>query len=221
MKSGKRLKRIIWCLGIVLVIGFCGLFIADYTVLKLMDVFTSETEETWRVTDTLQEDPLPLKDLDESVASHDKQSVVESEKDSPEQQTGVTQENDKVKEKEKVQEKDQDKVNDKGVEVNNSSQPTGTVSDQQVNHVQESLTAGDKANIISIMASNLDRSSSEKLWELAKGGLTVAEKREAKELLLTTLSSDDYNKLSKMAKKYGISKGKTYDEAKRELNLQP
>ena len=212
MKRRKRLKQIIWCLGIVLVIGIGGLFIADYTVLKLMDVITSESEEIQRVPDPLQEDPLPLKDLDEPVASQDNQPVMESENDSPEQQTGVTQENDKVK----VPEDNHDKG-----QVNNVSQPTGTVTDQQVNQVKESLTAGDKTNIISIMASSLDRSSSEKLWNLAKGGLTVAEKQEAKELLLTTLSPDDYNKLSKMAKKYGISKGKTYDEAEREMNLQP
>lgn len=207
MKSRKFLKRIVWCMGIVLVIGICGLFIANYTVTKFMDVFAFESKGT--PSDGLLEDPLSSKGID---GSSEQFAVITQDKENVQ---------DKDQNKDKMQDKVQDKMQDKSMGAKNSNQPTGTVSDQQVNHVQESLTARDKANIISIMASSLDRSSSEKLWDLAKGGLTVAEKQEAKELLLATLSPDDYNKLSKMAKKYGISKGKTYDEAKREQNLQP
>lgn len=108
-------------------------------------------------------------------------------------------------------EKDDNKVS--------SSKPTGTVSKQKVKHVQESLTTADKAKIITIITGSVTLSNAEKLLDMAKGGLTVAEKQQAKELLLVTLSPEDYNVLSALAKKYGISRGKTYDESKKELNL--
>lgn len=108
-------------------------------------------------------------------------------------------------------EKDENKVG--------SSKSTGTVSKQKVKHVQESLTKADKAKIITIMTGSVTLSNAEKLLDMAKGGLTVVEKQQAKELLLVTLSPEDYNVLSALAKKYGLSRGKTYDESKKELNL--
>jgi len=131
----------------------------------------------------------------------------------PEPPNLETQDKAKVQEVENVQQNDRTK--------DNSSLPTGNVTKQRVKQVQESLTTVDKAKIISIMSKSLTRKNSEKLWDMSKGGLSIEEKQEAKELLLGMLTSDDYNALSTLAKKYGISKGKTYNEAKQELKLQP
>ncbi|MGF7046840.1 hypothetical protein J2T13_001342 [Paenibacillus sp. DS2015] len=216
MKNRKFLKWIGWCMGIILVMGISGLFVADYTVTKFMSVMASDSNGSQGTTNsTLQEDPPISKELSKSVTSNDSPSAVEGGEGASEQSAVSTQDQEIVQDKDKEQVQVQ--VQDKDVGANHSSH----VTDQQVNEVQDTLTTGDKAQIISIIASSLNRSSSEKLWGLAKGGLTVAEKQEAKELLLTELSSDDYNTLSELAKEYGISKGKTYDEAKRELNLQP
>ncbi|WP_373230133.1 hypothetical protein [Cohnella sp.] len=96
--------------------------------------------------------------------------------------------------------------------------PTGTVTKEKAKEVREKLTVSDKTTVVSVIIKSLSVSDMKKLQDIAKGGLTVEEKREAKELLLAQLSSDDYNELSALAKKYGISRGNTYDEAKREHN---
>jgi hypothetical protein len=95
-----------------------------------------------------------------------------------------------------------------------TGKPTGTVTKEQAKEVQKNLTVSDKATVVSVILKSLNVSDMKKLRDMAKGGLTVEEKREAKELLLAKLSSVDYNELSALAKKYGISRGKTYDEAK-------
>ncbi|MNP13930.1 hypothetical protein D3C76_1062320 [compost metagenome] len=134
-----------------------------------------------------------------------------------EQDHATAQKDKKQQEPKKVQASESTKESTK----DNTTRPTGAITKQKVEQVQESLTAADKAKIITIMTHSLNRANSQKLWEMAKGGLSLEEKQEAKELLLVMLSPEDYNELSSLAKKYGISKGKTYDEAQLELNLQP
>lgn len=47
---------------------------------------------------------------------------------------------------------------------------------------------------------------------MAKGGLTTEEKREARSIILGKVSTEQYNELSQIAKKYGVSQGKTHDQ---------
>jgi hypothetical protein len=98
------------------------------------------------------------------------------------------------------------------------SKPTGTVTKEQAIKVRDNLTVSDKAMVVSVLIKSLNLSDLKTLQMMASGGLTVEEKREAKQLLLGKLSSDKYNELSALAKKYGISRGNTYDKAKQELN---
>jgi hypothetical protein len=198
----KLLKVIVGCIGMVLILGIIGIFIANYAVVKVLDMLSSESEVT--TVATVQDEvrdtpPRQVKNMEDSSV--------------PEPPNLETQDKAKVQEVENVQQNDRTK--------DNSSLPTGNVTKQRVKQVQESLTTVDKAKIISIMSKSLTRKNSEKLWDMSKGGLSIEEKQEAKELLLGMLTSDDYNALSTLAKKYGISKGKTYNEAKQELKLQP
>ncbi|MNY81848.1 hypothetical protein D3C86_2236360 [compost metagenome] len=51
---------------------------------------------------------------------------------------------------------------------------------------------------------------------MAKGGLTIDEKREARSIILGKVSEEQYNELSQVAKKYGVSQGKTRDQTLKE-----
>jgi hypothetical protein len=50
---------------------------------------------------------------------------------------------------------------------------------------------------------------------MASGGLNINEKRQARKLLLDKLSPNEYDQLVSIAKKYGLSQGRTYSEIKK------
>ncbi len=205
----KPLKVIVWCIGIVAIVSICSWYVADYAVIKVMDILVMESDETDST--AVQEDiaKLPAKEENNQEPAKVKQPLTKQRDRS--NSSSVPDDDKLIEDEVASSEKDENKVS--------SSKTTGTVSKQKVKHVQESLTTADKAKIITIMTGSVTLSNAEKLLDMAKGGLTVAEKQQAKELLLVTLSPEDYNVLSALAKKYGISRGKTYDESKKELNL--
>ncbi|MNI53589.1 hypothetical protein D3C73_1084340 [compost metagenome] len=63
-----------------------------------------------------------------------------------------------------------------------------------------------------IVMGQLSLSDIKRLQELAKGGLTIEEKREARSIILGKVSEEQYNELSQVAKKYGVSQGKSRDQ---------
>lgn len=95
--------------------------------------------------------------------------------------------------------------------------PTGVdglayISPDKAKDVQGSVSLKDKADVASIVASQLSVSDIKRLQELAKGGLTNEEKREARSIILGKVSEEQYNELSQIAKKYGVSQGKSRDQ---------
>lgn len=88
------------------------------------------------------------------------------------------------------------------------------VSTDKAKHIKENVTVGDKANVASIVLGQLSMSDIKRLQELASGGLTIEEKKEARRIILDKVSPEQYNELSEIAKKYGVSQGKTYDQVK-------
>ncbi len=199
MRNSKLNKMIAGCIGFAIVLGICGLFTAEYAVNRFMESF-AEGLEADSLEAAKEESPSTTapKEADVRASEPDNQTPAENE-DQPQTSS---------KSAEAKQEKG-------GVRP---SMPTGTVTKEQVREVQEKLTLSDKATVVSVILKNLSVSDLKQLRIIATRGLTVEEKREAKQLLLAKLSSDDYNELSALAKKYGISRGKSYDEAKQEYN---
>lgn len=206
----KPLKVIVWCIGIVVIVSICSWYVADYAVIKVMDILVMESDETHSKA-VQEEDIAKLQAKEENNQKPAKVKQPLTKQRDRSNSSSVPDDDKLIEDEVASSEKDENKVS--------SSKPTGTVSKQKVKLVQESLTTADKAKIITIMTGSVTLSNAEKLLDMAKGGLTVAEKQQAKELLLVTLSPEDYNVLSALAKKYGISRGKTYDESKKELNL--
>ncbi len=86
------------------------------------------------------------------------------------------------------------------------------VSSDKAQSVQDSVTLDEKLIISSIL---LDRFSSEELGlfrKLASGGLSIDEKKQMRETFLKKLSPSQYDELILIAKKYGVSQGKSFEE---------
>ncbi|MBD2847562.1 hypothetical protein IDH44_20420 [Paenibacillus sp. IB182496] len=86
------------------------------------------------------------------------------------------------------------------------------ISTDKAEHVQNSVTVGDKTKVASIVLSQLSLEDMKRLQELASGGLTIEEKKEARALFLEKLTPEQYDEIIAVAEKHGLSTGKTYEE---------
>lgn len=78
--------------------------------------------------------------------------------------------------------------------------------------VENAITLDEKVLITSIV---LDKFNSEELGlfrKLTSGGLSIEEKKKMRALFLKKLTPEQYDQLIVIAKKYGVSQGKTYEE---------
>lgn len=101
-----------------------------------------------------------------------------------------------------------------------SPSPTFTyeeeISVEKAEKVKESITFSEKTKIMTVMLKRLSPSDIKTLQELASGGLTIEQKKEAKKIILQKLTEDEYNELIAIAKKYGLSKGTSYEDSLKE-----
>lgn len=93
---------------------------------------------------------------------------------------------------------------------------TPDVSADKARKIEEDVTLKEKAKVAKILLPKLNRKDIHVLQDMAEGGLSVNEKREVRSMMLKRLSPEEYNDLVQIAAKYGVSSGKTYDEAKQE-----
>lgn len=211
----KRWKKVlIWTLSVIVVLGVGGLFAANYAVDKLMNSMAGGFEIEDNADNAAQGEV-----VEPVVASGDAEaeptatvapsnSVAPTNSDTP---TGSA-----------------DKPISGGDSVDNTTESTSApatskpteapdgytaqVSTDKAKDIQDSVTVKDKADVASIVMSQLSMSDIKRLQELAKGGLTIEEKREARSIILGKVSEDQYNELSQIAKKYGVSQGKTQQQ---------
>ncbi|WP_342478836.1 hypothetical protein NYE24_12990 [Paenibacillus sp. FSL H7-0350] len=203
-------KVLIWTLSVVVVLGVGGLFAANYAVDKLMNSmaggFDVEAGNTPSVPQGQVIEPV-VADSDpsaEPAASADPASS--SAPDSTPATSGTG-----------------DQTTTGTDKPANTAKPASTpaptpvdglahISTDKAKEVQENVTITDKANVAAIVAKQLSVSDIKRLQELAQGGLTTEEKREARSIILGKVTEEQYNELAQIAKKYGVSQGKTRDQ---------
>lgn len=103
-----------------------------------------------------------------------------------------------------------------GSNGSNSGGYSPEVSTDKAKEVEENISIKDKAKVVSTLMGSLSASDISALQKLASGGLSVEEKKEARDLLLEKLTEDQYNDLIGIAAKHGLSQGKSYSEVKGE-----
>ncbi|WNS43521.1 hypothetical protein [Paenibacillus sp. MMS20-IR301] len=202
----KRWKKVlIWTLSVIVVLGVGGLFAANYAVDKLMNSmaggFDVDNDDAASVPQGQVVEPV-VASSSEQTASPDPASTSLSVSPSASSNAG------------------EGKYGSSGT-TNPSNTPAQTsegvdgiahISKDKAKEVQESVSMKDKADVASIVLQQLSVSDIKRLQELAKGGLTIEEKREARSIILGKVSEEQYNELSQIAKKYGVSQGKTREQ---------
>lgn len=209
----KRWKKILlWTLSVIVVLGVGGLFAANYAVDKLMSSMAEgfDIEET---TDNTAQgevvDPIVVAGDNGADSSQPTEPASTKTPSSPTAPEASPKNNDSQGEETAA----------------STAKPISTpaptpegvdgiahISTDKAKEVQDSVSIKDKANVASIVAQQLSVSDIKRLQELAKGGLTNVEKKEARSIILEKVSEEQYNELSQIAKKYGLSQGKTRDQ---------
>lgn len=209
----KRWRKILlWTLSVIVVLGVGGLFAANYAVDKLMSSMADgfDIEET--TDNTVQGevvDPIVVardNDADSSQLTDPASTESPSNTSAPE----ASPDNSGSQE-------DESAASTAKPVLTPVPTPEGVdgiahISTDKAKEVEDSVSIKDKANVASIVAQQLSVSDIKRLQELAKGGLTNAEKKEARSIILGKVSEEQYNELSQIAKKYGLSQGKTRDQ---------
>ncbi|MCR8660665.1 hypothetical protein [Paenibacillus endoradicis] len=91
-----------------------------------------------------------------------------------------------------------------------------SVSTDKAKEIEEKVTLGEKAKVVSILTKRLSTSDISTMQSLASGGLSGEEKKQARTLMLEKLTEDEYNELVAIAAKYGLSQGRSYAEVSNE-----
>jgi hypothetical protein len=91
------------------------------------------------------------------------------------------------------------------------------VSTDKAQKVQDSITLSEKAQLTTILLKKLSSDEISLFLKMAGSGLSVEEKKAAKEKILKKLTEDEYNQLIGIAAKYGLSQGKNYKESLKEF----
>jgi|GEM_PF-630970 len=226
-----RWKRwALWSLVMIIVLGGAGLFAADYAVNKVIDSMANS------MLDDIDLQPEANAELSKSTA--DQQQSDEGSTAAGGDQTGASAEpiatkaadasaqgQDTSKQIPKAadqagtgsQQSDNTADQKPAAEGDQVSKYAPNISVEKAQAIKEKVTASEKVEVASILIGNLSVSDIKLFQELASGGMSVDEKRKARAVLLDKLSPEEYNKLSKIAGKYGVSQGKSYDEIKEQV----
>ncbi len=86
------------------------------------------------------------------------------------------------------------------------------ITTEKAKEVEDSITLKEKAAVTSVLLKKLNASDLQLLANMAGNGLSVDEKKKAKEIILKKLTEDEYNHLIGIAAKYGLSQGKKFKE---------
>lgn len=105
---------------------------------------------------------------------------------------------------------------DAGSEASDTSEARFTysveVTKEKVEAVQKSVTLGEKLKLANVLMKRLSASDIDLFLSMLSGGMTVQEKRAARDIMLERLTPEEYNDLIQIAAKYGLSQGKSYEE---------
>ncbi|NUU59631.1 hypothetical protein [Paenibacillus agri] len=209
VKKKKWKKIVFWTLSIIIVLGVGGAFAANYAVDKLMnsmaDGFDLDAEDPV-VADGSGNDKSP--DVPDSTNTSVPAQETDSSNASPSEGGNGTAPTKKPAEGASGT----GSAGDKATTGTSKDGYTAEVSKDKAKEIQQSITVKDKADVVSIVLGQLSASDIKRLQELAQGGLTVEKKKEARSIILGKVSEEQYNELSKIAKKYGVSQGKTRDQ---------
>ncbi|TYP75660.1 hypothetical protein BCM02_104341 [Paenibacillus methanolicus] len=217
----KRWKKVvIWVVSILMAITIGGVIIANYAVNKVLKSLTVEqsvsTADEQAEENTMKEnDILPQGVTKSNEVISTPTNEPEEKSDSPKQNgSNVGSKITKPTNNEKPGLNHDSSI----INKNEAYEYTPDITAEKAKKIEKNVTVAEKAEVTSILLKELSIADIKKIQGLASGGLTQEEKKEARRILIESMSSEQYNELSQIAKKYGMSEGRSYDEIKSEEN---
>ncbi|MEF2246812.1 hypothetical protein [Paenibacillus sp. IITD108] len=193
----KRWKKIvIWAASIIVLLGIGGLFAANYAADRLIASLAASLEAE-----------LILDESNDNSGSGTPDVSATPEPSSPTSSNVTNQPPAGEKSSEGSEKPDNNTPN---------TDYKAEVSVDKAKEVQENITLGEKAKLTSVFLKQLSIEDMKELQKLASGGLSVEEKKKARSLILEKLTPEQYDELIEIAKKYGMSQGKSYEEVSKE-----
>lgn len=200
MKKKKRWKKIlIWTASIVVVLGISGLFAANYAMDRLIASLANSLESEL------------LEEVTAEVPGTDNIGTDTGTDTDTDTETPATASPEGTKPEEETDTKEQPTTT-----PSTGDGYTAEISTDKAKDVQEKITVGEKAQLATVLLKELSADDIKALQELASGGLSQEEKKKARTLILERLSPEQYDELIQIAKKYGLSQGKSYEEVSME-----
>ncbi|WP_214627179.1 hypothetical protein [Paenibacillus agaridevorans] len=200
MKTWK--KVLIWVASIIVVLGVGGLFAANYAMDKMIAQLSASLEDELleEVITTPTATPNGGGDgtVNQPATSEPDGEGSEGQVDSPSSSSGQSNEF------------------NNGVNSGSMNGYSAEISTDKAKDVQDKITVSEKAQLASVFLKQLSMDDIKTLQELAGGGLNQEEKKEARTLILNRLTPEQYDGLIKIAKKYGMSQGRSYEEVSKE-----
>ncbi|URN93997.1 MAG: hypothetical protein NAG76_19570 [Candidatus Pristimantibacillus lignocellulolyticus] len=212
----KRWKKVVlWIASILVVVAIGGAFAANYAIDKMLGSMSGLSTEI--LENTGEEGNSNSGDPDVSPDDNGSNDVVAGD-------TPVSNDSSSSNEgKPQGEGSTGTIVTDPNSSENQSSEGSSgtggydsTVSTDKAKEVEEKVTLGEKAKVVSILTKRLSASDISTMQSLASGGLSGEEKKQARTLMLEKLTEDEYNELVAIAAKYGLSQGRSYAEVSNE-----
>ncbi|NIK78185.1 hypothetical protein FHS15_003323 [Paenibacillus castaneae] len=211
MRKNRWKKILIWTASIIVVLGIGGLFAANYAVDKLISTLAADLENDLLTEDVPNEPVAPEKSGDDQTDVNNNETVKDLEgASSPKGDT--TNKTDKSGQENTSTDDSKNKSGD-GKKTDGYS---AEVSVDKAKDLQEKITVGEKAQLTGVLLKELTMEDIKELQALSKGGMSVEEKKKARSIILERLSPEQYDELIQVAKKYGMSQGKSYAEVSKE-----
>ncbi|KRF21583.1 hypothetical protein [Paenibacillus sp. Soil787] len=90
------------------------------------------------------------------------------------------------------------------------------VSHDKAAQVKDEISLSEQMKITAILLNKLSASDLKLFQNLFDSGMSLEEKKKAKEVIMKKLTEEEYDELIAIASKYGLSKGKSYEESLKE-----
>lgn len=221
----KWVKVLLWILAVMLLIAGAGVWGISYVADKVLHYITASSEsELAKPTATETPNPSATVLPSESPADATKPPVSEIQPSvqslaplqNTEQPVASTQQPTPKPPEQPAVEKtpNQEPKNDKDSDTLPYS---AAISAEKAEKAQEKVTLEEKAMITSIFAKRFNADELKAFMKLASGGLSIEEKKQAKKIVLSKLTEDEYDQLIQIAAKLGLSQGKSYSESQKQF----
>jgi hypothetical protein len=195
MRKKKKWKKIlIWVASIIIVLGVGGLFAANYAMDRMIAQLADSLESEIVADIGNTPDDSGDADIAPAVTDGEQGETVEPSDDGTKTDEEAT----------------------KPASGSTTEEYSAEVSTGKAKDLQDKITASEKAKLASVFLKKLSVEDMKKIQELASGGLSSEEKKEARTLILEKLTPEEYDELIQIAKKYGMSQGKSYEEVSKE-----